>query len=85
VARVGRNHIVGSLTSTGLTVVGGEVVSAPAASNQTGRIEVSITSPVSSETLQPGDNIIAGLFRSAALAEDTCTSPMVLQGMVVTY
>lgn len=85
VARPGRTHITGGSTDTGLTVVGGTRLNAPATSNQTMQTLVNITSPDGVTPLQPGDSIIFSLFRAGNNAVDTCAAEMVIQSISVTY
>ncbi len=85
VARVGRTHIIGGGASTGLTVVGGETLTAPGTSNQSNETLINIDAPVAGEKLLPGDSIIFSLFRSPTEAADTCTADMVIQSFSVIY
>lgn len=85
VARPGRTHIVGGTTGSGLTVIGGTTLFAPAASNQTNETRVTITSPDGVTPLQAGDSVIFSLFRSGTTASDTCTADFVIQSVSITY
>jgi hypothetical protein len=86
VARAGRNHLVGpGSVSAGMTVVGGELLAAPAVSNQTNETLMTIVSPVAGTDLAPGDAINFGMFRSGAAGTDTCGAAMTIQGLGVEY
>jgi len=85
VARAGRTHLTGSSVSTGLDAVGGTVLSAPNTANLSGEKIYTITSPVTRETLQPGDSVIFGLYRCHGCTADTCTGTLKVQGIQVTY
>lgn len=85
VARVGRTHLTGSGASTGLDAVGGTVLNAPNTANLSGEKIYTITSPVTRETLQPGDSVIFGLYRCHGCTADTCTGTLKVQGIQVTY
>jgi len=60
-------------------------LNAPATSNQSSAKDYTITCPVATTTLLPGDSIIFGLFRSAASTADTCTDNLFIQGVQITY
>jgi len=85
VARAGRTHIAGSGVSDGLTMVGGNVLSAPATANQSSAKDMTISTPVPGTNLQAGDSIIFGVYRSSGSASDTCANYLVIQGVSVSY
>lgn len=86
VARPGRAHIIGPFASTGLDGVGGDLLQAPSTSNVTQQKTYTINSPVPATALQPGDNVIFGLFRDLREGhEDTCTADLTIQGVSIVY
>lgn len=85
VGRAARTHIQGSGASTGLSVVGGNTLSAPATANQSSIVELVIVSPDGATDLEAGDSVIFGMFRSDLSAADTCTGDMTIQAGSVTY
>jgi hypothetical protein len=85
VARAGRTHVLGTSATSGLTMVGGSLLSAPATANQTSAKDMTINSPTGATNLQPGDSVIFGLFRSAGAGTDTCASDLMIQGVSVSY
>ena len=84
VARAGRAHLVGPGATTGLSVDGGNVLTAASTSNNSVKTMLSITSPTSA-ALEPGDAIIFGVFRRSTSGADTCAADMRVQGMLVRY
>lgn len=85
VARPGRTHIIGTGASDGLTVIGGTNLSAAATANGSQETRIEIVSPVSGEPLQAGDVIMFSMFRAGAVAADTCTDNLAIQGMALLY
>jgi hypothetical protein len=85
VARAGRTHIAGGGVTDGLTMVGGNVLSAPATASQSSAKEMTISTPVPGTKLQADDSIIFGLYRSSGSASDTCANYLVIQGVSVSY
>ncbi|HXF64008.1 MAG TPA: hypothetical protein VNK95_20450, partial [Caldilineaceae bacterium] len=55
VARPGRTHIVGTTTDTGITIVGGNTLTAPSVVQQSSETLINIVSPLTSVPLQAGD------------------------------
>lgn len=84
-ARPGRTHITGQTTGSGITVVGGTRLFAPATAFQSNNLLVSLKAPDGVTPLQAGDAISFSLFRSGSGTNDTCAADFVLQGAMVTY
>jgi hypothetical protein len=85
VARPGRTHITGPFTGSGITVLGGTRLFAPATANQSNSLLLTLSAPDGVTPLQAGDAISFSLFRSGSGTNDTCTADFVLQGALVTY
>lgn len=85
VARAGRTHIIGGGVTDGLTMVGGNVLSAPSTANQSSAKDMTISTPVPGTNLQAGDSIIFGLYRSSGHTSDTCANYLAIQGVSVSY
>jgi hypothetical protein len=77
VGRAGTNHLLGPNVTTGLTIVGGTVLSAAPTPNQSKETLIEVTSP--------GDSIHFGFFRPSSSGNDTCTQDMKVQALWVTY
>lgn len=85
VARAGRTHIIGPYTSSGMTMLGGTLLSAPATANQSGAKDMTINTPSAGTNLLPGDSIIFGLYRPSSNPTDTCANYLAIQGVSVSY
>jgi hypothetical protein len=85
VSRAGRTQIVGGSVTSGMTMVGGTTLSAPATANQSSAKDLTINTPVSGTNLVAGDSIIFGLYRSASSGSDTCANYLAIQGVSVSY
>lgn len=84
-ARPGRTHITGPTTGSGITVVDGTRLFAPATANQSNSLLVTLSAPDGTTPLQAGDAISFSLFRSGSGTNDNCAADFVLQGALVTY
>jgi len=85
VGRAGIPHLVGTSVISGLSMVGGNTLMAPAVVNQSVETRIEVTSPVPGNNLAPGDSIHFGLFRGGAVAQDTCTGNLVLHSFWISY
>lgn len=85
VTRPGLTYIAGPGVRDGLTAVGGTVLSVPATADQCGEKLFEITSPDGVTSLQPGDAVGIGLYRSTGSVNDTCTADLVISGISVTF
>lgn len=84
-SRPGRTHLSQASASAGLKAVGGDVLSASGVTNSSEAQEYLIESPEAGTTLQPGDSILLGLYRSATHSSDTCAADLVIQGIQIIY
>lgn len=85
VARRGRTHITGPTPESGITVVGGTQLQAPATSNESSLVVVDLAAPDGVTALQPYDAITFSLYRHGAAVNDTCAADQMLQGFLVRY
>jgi hypothetical protein len=96
IARPGRTHVGGYQVASGLTILGGDVLTAPATATMSQEVLVRMTSPTEDPPplgeqplppilLEPGDAVLFGLFRATDAGNDTCTDAMVIQSVSVTY
>jgi hypothetical protein len=84
VARAGRTHIIGSLATSGLTGVGGNTLSAGASANVGEEQQYTITSPDGVTSLNAGDVVVFGLFRTSSGVSD-CAANLAIEGVSITY
>ena len=84
VARAGQTHLIGGSATTGLSVVGGNTLTAPATANQSSIVQLSIIAP-DGTSLDAGDSVIFNMYRSSSSLGDTCTADLVVQGVSVMY
>jgi hypothetical protein len=82
VSRAGQLHPLGGSASSGLT---GPVTSAAGASNVVQSTTFTLASPLPAFVLQPGDSYTFGLYRSGGDGSDTCTSPAIIDSLVIRY
>jgi hypothetical protein len=66
------------MTDTGTLVTGGTA-------NVVQSGTFTLTSPLASFVLQPGDSYTFGLFRSGGAGSDTCTQAALIDSMVISY
>jgi hypothetical protein len=83
VSRAGAIHIVGGGATTGMTEP--TPIASPATANVVTTSTFTLTSPLPSNPLQPGDSYTFGIFRSGASGTDTCTTPALIDSAVVRY
>lgn len=83
VSRTGQVHVVGAGASTGMS--NPTPTTAGTTPNLVQTATFTLSSPLASFTLQPGDSYTFGLFRKVAAATDTCAGDAFIDSMVIRY
>ena len=83
VSRTGQTHVVGPGATTGMSDP--TPTTAGVTPNGVQTATFTLTSPLASFTLRPGDSYTFGLFRSGGAVGDNCASAALIDSMVIRY